>query len=141
MLDEGDLLIVRTNGSIDLIGRSAVVQDGVDAAFASYLIRYQVRRDLVRPQWIQAMLSAPQMRRRMESLAASSAGQYNLSLAKLNPLDVPVPPLEEQDRRLAHLADATNELARLRAAIDSTVVRSSALRRSLLSAAVSGQLN
>lgn len=39
MLALDDLLIVRTNGSRNLIGRTAVVQPGVDAAFASYLIR------------------------------------------------------------------------------------------------------
>ncbi len=37
MLRPGDLLIVRTNGSKNLIGRTAVVQPGIDAAFASYL--------------------------------------------------------------------------------------------------------
>lgn len=141
MLDAGDLLIVRTNGSVDLIGRSAVVQDGVDAAFASYLIRYRLRQDLVRPEWVQAMLSAPQTRRRIERLAASSAGQYNLSLSKLNPLGIPVPPLQEQDRRLARLADVKNDLARLRSAISSSAVRGSALRRSLLTAAFSGHFS
>ncbi|GAT05563.1 type I restriction-modification system S subunit [Mycolicibacterium fortuitum subsp. acetamidolyticum] len=39
MLSDDDLLIVRTNGSVELIGRAAVVQPGVDAAFASYLTR------------------------------------------------------------------------------------------------------
>lgn len=69
MLSPGDLLIVRTNGSVDLIGRSAVVQDGIEAAYASYLIRYRLNTDLVRPEWVQAMLSAPQTRRKIEPLS------------------------------------------------------------------------
>jgi type I restriction enzyme S subunit len=68
-LEPGDLLIVRTNGSVDLIGRSAVVQDGVDAAFASYLIRYQLDPDRVDPRWAHAMLSSPAVRARIETLA------------------------------------------------------------------------
>ena len=140
MLATGDLLIVRTNGSVDLIGRSAVVQDDIDAAFASYLIRYRVRGDVVRPAWVQAMLGTPQVRRKIEPLAASSAGQHNLSLAKLNPLEIPVPSLEEQDASLAHLREVEEGIASLRSGIRRARARSTALRRSLLAAAFSGPL-
>jgi type I restriction enzyme S subunit len=139
-LRHGDLLIVRTNGSVDLIGRSAVVQHGIDAAFASYLIRYRLRPDVVRPEWVQAMLSAPQTRRRIESLAASSAGQYNLSLAKLDPLKLPVPSLDAQDAGLARLHDARDHIGRLRATALVADKRRAGLRRSLLAAAFSGRL-
>jgi type I restriction enzyme S subunit len=140
MLFPGDLLIVRTNGSVDLIGRSAVVQQGIDAAYASYLIRYRLVVDLVRPEWVQAMLSAPQVRRRIEPLAASSAGQHNLSLAKLNPLELPVPSLAEQDSGLARLADLRETSGRMRAELDAAERRCTSLRRSLLAAAFSGRL-
>ena len=45
-LSPGDLLIVRTNGSEDLIGRAAVVSKplGLHAYFASYLIRFRLAR-------------------------------------------------------------------------------------------------
>ncbi len=140
MLSPGDLLIVRTNGSVDLIGRSAVVQDGIDAAYASYLIRYRLNTDLVRPEWVQAMLSAPQVRRKIEPLAASSAGQHNLSLAKLNPLELPVPSLEEQDSGLARLADLREISGRMRADLEAAGRRCGALRRAVLAAAFSGRL-
>lgn len=140
MLDPGDVLIIRTNGSRNLIGRSAVVQAGVDAAFASYLIRYRVRQDLVRPGWVHAMLSTPQIRGRIESLAASSAGQHNLSLGKLNPLELPVPSLVVQDAGLQHLAGIDAELSRLSAAVSDARQRATGLRSSLLVAAFSGRL-
>jgi type I restriction enzyme S subunit len=139
MLSDGDLLIVRTNGSVDLIGRSAVVQPGIDAAFASYLIRYRLR-DLVRPAWAQAMLSTPQVRRRIEPLAASSAGQHNLSLSKLNPLQLPVPSVAQQDAALARLRDIDARICSLRSDIQRGRSQSAALRRSLLVAAFSGRL-
>lgn len=140
ILAVGDLLIVRTNGSVDLIGRSAVVQEGIDAAFASYLIRYRVRGERVRPAWVQAMLSTPQVRRTIKPLAASSAGQHNLSLAKLDPLELPVPSLEQQDTGLARLREIEENAASLRAEIDRARSHSAGLRRSLLAAAFSGQL-
>jgi type I restriction enzyme S subunit len=140
MLTTGDLLIVRTNGSVDLIGRSATVQGDIDAAFASYLIRYRIRGDLVRPAWVQAMLSTPQVRRRIEPLAASSAGQHNLSLAKLDPLELPVPSLERQDAGLARLREVEERIATLRSGISRAQTHSTALRRSLLATAFSSQL-
>lgn len=139
-LTPGDLLIVRTNGSVDLIGRSAVVQEGVDAAFASYLIRYQLRRDLVMPEWVQSMLSTPQVRARIEKLAASSAGQHNLSLGKLNPLELPVPTLDVQAARLSRLADLEDQVSRLQVELSTAQSRGANLRRSLLAAAFSGRL-
>ncbi len=84
MLEKGDLLVIRTNGSRALIGRTAVVQEGIEAAFASYLIRFQFDPAKVEPAWVHLMMSSPDVRRGIEELAASSAGQYNLSLAKLN---------------------------------------------------------
>ncbi|MEX0159797.1 MULTISPECIES: restriction endonuclease subunit S [unclassified Microbacterium] len=140
MLSEGDLLIVRTNGSLDLIGRSAVAPADLDAAFASYLIRYRLRSDLVRPQWVHAMLSTPQLRLRIEKLAASSAGQHNLSLGKLDSLAIPLPTLAEQDRLLDSFSSLDADRRRFSNAIASARLRSTALRRSLLLAAFSGRL-
>lgn len=140
MLSEGDLLIVRTNGSRDLIGRSAVVQPGVEASFASYLIRYQVDTDRVDPRWVRLMLDRPVTRERLERLAASTAGQYNLSLGKLNSTSVPVPSRDEQHRLLAEFALFADGLDAMGAELQRTAARSSSLRRALLAAAFSGRL-
>lgn len=139
-LNPGDLLVVRTNGSRQLIGRTAVVQPGVDAAFASYLIRYRLDLTRVRPQWVHLMMRAPSTREVLESMAASSAGQYNLSLGKLDSLRLPVPPLENQDALLS--ADSALGEAAERAAsdVETATTRGAALRQSLLAAAFSGRL-
>lgn len=140
MLDPGDLLFVRTNGSRDLIGRTGVVQEGVRAAFASYLIRYKLDVARLRPQWVHLMMQTPATRRLMESLAASSAGQYNLSLSKLNRVAVPVPTLDEQDRLLARFRSVEECVGRLRGELAGLDARGKGLRQSLLTAAFEGRL-
>lgn len=140
MLVPGDVLIVRTNGSKDLIGRSGVVQEGVDAAFASYLIRYRVDTARICPDWLHAMLGSPRLRAEIERLAASSAGQYNLSLGKLDGLLIPTPSLEDQEAALARLAAFDDHANALRKVLDATLQRGENLRRSLLAAAFSGRL-
>lgn len=140
MLSTGDLLIVRTNGSRALIGRSAVVSEGIEASFASYLIRYQLDLNRVRPEWVSLMLARPHTRGVLERLAASSAGQYNLSLSKLDGVAVPAPRLDEQDRLILEHSDRAENLQRLRVSGVAARSRSSALRRALLAAAFSGKL-
>lgn len=140
MLDPGDLLFVRTNGSRDLIGRTGVVQDGVRAAFASYLIRYKLDVARLRPQWVHLMMRTPGSRRLLESMAASSAGQYNLSLSKLDRVAVPVPTLDEQDRLLIRSRGIEGAAGRLHGDLTSATAHRTALRRSLLTAAFAGRL-
>jgi type I restriction enzyme S subunit len=140
MLEPDDLLIVRTNGSVDLIGRAAVVQPGIEAAFASYLIRYRLNTAQVRPRWVSAMLSSPQVRTRLESLAASSAGQHNLSLGKLDMIELPVPTMDVQDARLRRLDAIESDIARLTTACNQLLTREASLRAATLTAAFSGRL-
>lgn len=141
MLAEGDLLVIRTNGSRDLIGRSAVVGSGVNAAFASYLIRFKLDAERVLPEWVHAVLSNPSTRRRLETMAASSAGQYNLSLGKLGPVPIPLPEIEEQRRILRKLSNHLAATSRVTRDIARAVDQAARLRQSLLGAAFSGQLS
>jgi type I restriction enzyme S subunit len=140
-LSIGDILFVRTNGSRSLIGRTAVV-DGTDArvAFASYLIRFRLHTEVVRPRWVHHALQGSICRRRLEREAASSAGQYNLSLAKLEGIQIPVPRVSEQDSILAELNDQRYTTERLGASLEVAEIRGEALRRSLLTDAFSGRL-
>jgi type I restriction enzyme S subunit len=140
MLGTGDLLVVRTNGSRDLIGRTAVVQPGVDAAFASYLIRYRLDRTRVSPEWVHLVIQAPSTRMHLESMAASSAGQYNLSLTKLDQVEIPLPPIDEQERQVVITSGLHAQIERLRVQISAFQHRRSGLQRALLSAAFAGRL-
>lgn len=140
MLQAGDLLVIRTNGSRDLIGRTAVVQDGIVASFASYLIRFQFDRFRVDPLWIDLVMNQPSVRRAIESLAASSAGQYNLSLAKLNALAVPVPAPADQTGILRQMRELGSARVRLASSLADARHRGERLRRALLAAAFSGRL-
>ena len=59
MIRRGDILFIRSNGSRSLIGRAAVAKTNLDAAFASYLIRFRLNPELVNPQWVNAVVQSP----------------------------------------------------------------------------------
>jgi len=140
MLEAGDLLFVRTNGSADLIGRTAVVQPGVRAAFASYLIRFQLDESLIRPMWVHYLMESLTYRDVLQRLAASSAGQFNLGLKKLESIEIPVPALDVQDRLIHELLAGTESIRELTVRVEAIRATATQLRRSLLHTAFTGQL-
>ncbi|MEU1847702.1 restriction endonuclease subunit S [Streptomyces sp. NPDC019990] len=136
----GDMLVVRTNGSRDLIGRVAVSRENTECAFASYLIRFRINTKCASPDWISKVLSTRPWRRLIEAAAASTAGQYNLNLKKLGSLPIPLPPLEQQDSLTAVLDEIGASARLLTDAVDDASMKANALRRSLLTEAFAGRL-
>jgi type I restriction enzyme S subunit len=136
----GDMLVVRTNGSRDLIGRVAVSRENTEYAFASYLIRFRINPKVASPDWVAKVLSTRPWRRLIESAAASTAGQYNLNLKKLGSLPIPLPPLEQQGSLTAVLDEIGASVRRLTDAVGNTSLKGEALRRSLLTKAFAGGL-
>jgi type I restriction enzyme, S subunit len=114
-----DFLIVRTNGSKDLVGKGSVVMQEFDNTtyFASYLIRYRLIHYGV---WINTIWNSRLIREQVEKIAVTSAGQYNVNIKNLNGIQIPIPPLAEQERiakrveQLLSLCDALE--ARLQSA-------------------------
>lgn len=140
MVKDGDLLVVRTNGSRHLIGRAAVAGRGLRSSFASYLIRFELDRSRISPEWALAVLRCSSVRSRIEEIAASSAGQYNLSLGKLGALEFPLPPLARQAELVKRLASLDAEIAAARRTVVDAEARGQSLRRAMLRAAFSGRL-
>lgn len=121
-LEPNDLLIVRTNGSKELIGRFGLVRKPLDKPhfFASYLIRYRIVETADIAQWISILGNAPIIRQQMVRIAATTAGQYNVSIDRLRKVFFPLPPAAEQQRIVAQveqlLAQCDALEAKLRAA-------------------------
>jgi type I restriction enzyme S subunit len=140
LVQPGDLLFVRTNGSRDLVGRVATVKSDKKLAFASYLIRARLDLDTVDPSYVSLVLAAPRYRVQLEALAATTAGQYNLNLRSIGGIRVPLPSIEEQQRQVEAAEHQLSVLDALTNAIDYAFVRSGQLRRAILREAFSGRL-
>jgi type I restriction enzyme S subunit len=137
---DGDLLFVRTNGSRDLIGRVAVVAGAGRMAFASYLVRVRLDHSRLDANFAALALSTPASRALIESKAATTAGQYNLNLAALRSLPVPLPPLDEQRRVVAEVDRQLSIVEVIEAEVESALRRTLGFRRSVLRRAFKGEL-
>lgn len=136
LLREGDLLLVRTNGNKDYVGRCAVFDLEGDWLFASYLIRVRFLTEDLHPEYVAAYLRTAEGRREVDRLTRTSAGQYNLSAEGIRAIRLMVPPLERQTEyanRVRSLRALTDRVA------DAGTVGSEVLS-SLVAHAFSGDL-
>jgi type I restriction enzyme S subunit len=115
----GDLLIVRTNGNPDYVGRVVVVGTLPGPfVYASYLIRIRCDERQVIPEFLGKMMNASAVRKAIRSVVRSSAGNYNLNSTEIKALSVPLPALEDQRQFLMRFAliEDQHRLASLRLA-------------------------
>ena len=96
-LQEGDLLVVRSNGSKELVGRAAIVpKEAVGFAFAGYLIRVRLPRDVVDPRWAHLALKGSGVRQSIERPIRTTSGVHNINTAELLGLSFCIPPVHVQ---------------------------------------------
>jgi type I restriction enzyme S subunit len=138
----GDLLLIRTNGSRDLIGRLAIVKTAPakKCSFASYLIRFRLVGNETIWSWLSLASESNMLRSSIESRAATTAGQYNVSLSGLADLAIPLPPIDEQTEAVREVERRLSAADRLAAALEQQLARAGAARQSLLREAFSGHL-
>lgn len=140
ILQNGDILIVRTNGSPDLVGRCAVFEiDDSDFAFASYLIRIRVDSKKVRSQYLVYFLESTRGRDAIAKIRKTSAGQFNINSANIRAIRLPLPSLSKQDEFIEQM----NEQKAIVSQIKHTLEEASQidnLSRSILNKAFTGQL-
>ncbi len=101
-LKDGDLLLIRSNGSESIVGRSAVVtHQDADFAYAGYLVRARFPGDLTYTPYIHLALSAPNVRSQVEGPIRTTSGVKNINTTELSNLTFSLPPLAEQKRIVA----------------------------------------
>lgn len=140
-LQSGDLLVVRTNGSPDLVGRCAVFESAQrPCAFASYLIRMRVDPRKADPRFIAFFLASTPGRDAIAAIRRTSAGQFNVNSENLRAIRMPLPALAEQ-RRIAERLKEQQVIARAIVAEQSARLSESAqLRIAVLRKAFAGEL-
>lgn len=137
----GDLLIVRGNGSLALVGRAGVVPEVTEPiAYPDTLIRLGADPKVIRSGWLAAVWDSSLVRGHLESRARTSAGIYKISQPDIASALVPVPPIAEQDAALTLLRALTDQLSEVAGSIEVAMRAAAAQRQNILRAAFSGRL-
>ena len=131
-LRAGDILLIRSNGSVSLVGRTALVRQPDEGfAYAGYLIRLRPRPTAVTPAFLNLALGSFDVRLQIELKARSTSGVHNINGEEVRALSIALPPQEEQreivrrvnalvalaDRMERRLADARRQLEKITPAL------------------------
>ena len=87
-LKKGDVLICRTNGNPRLVGKSAIVPENCNYAFASYLFRVRPKEEILLPTTLVTYLNSAVGRAEIEKHLMVS-NQANFSPAKFREILIP----------------------------------------------------
>ena len=102
----GDLLLIRSNGSVELVGRIAVVsQKEAGFLYAGYLIRLRVNPGKAIPDYVALSLRSPVTRSVIELTARSTSGVNNINTEEIKSLSVNLPSLPEQQEIVRRVED------------------------------------
>jgi type I restriction enzyme S subunit len=106
-LQDGDLLLVRTNGNPNYVGRSVVFcrPDERTWVYASYLIRVRLNDGLM-PDFLNVFLGTERGRRELLRRVTTSAGNHNINSNSIRLISLPAPDSRRAQDRIVQLADA-----------------------------------
>ncbi len=134
-LSEGDLVFARTGATT---GKSFLIHKCPDAVFASYLIRVRASKD-VDPRYLAFFFQSPDYWRQIER-GKRGIGQPNVNGKTLGEIELPLRPIDEQQRIVSEIE---KQFTRLDAGVASLKRAKTALKRyraSVLKAACEGRL-
>ena len=96
MLQDGDIVFVRSNGNKALVGRCLVVYPhNTPTTYSGFCIRYRLTSNEVNTSYLLRVLKADSMRKKM---IGRGANIQNLNQKTLATLNVPIPPMELQEQ-------------------------------------------
>jgi len=116
LLEDGDILIIRTSGSRDLVGTCAAFHEEGIFCFASYLIRLRVRKNRVIPDFVAYFINSSLGRQQVDSLSRKIM-QNNINSEEIRSLQIPLPPLPVQQEILRRIVEGRAEVSRIRGAV------------------------
>lgn len=140
-LDPDDILLIRSNGSVSLVGRTALVtkkEQGM--AYAGYLIRLRVKRDLIIPEFLQYQFQSYAMRLQIELPARSTSGVNNINSEEVRNLQITLPSLDEQEEVVRRLKASFAFIEKNEHEFDKAKSYTDKLEQSILAKAFRGEL-
>lgn len=100
-LEIGDVLIIRVNGSADLVGRFVVCRTASEAIPCDHFIRMRLPHEVIDSAYLKFAGDSEVTRASIAGLFVSTAGQKTVNQGHIGSLVVPLPPLAEQHRIVA----------------------------------------
>lgn len=103
LLQDGDIVFVRSNGNKELVGRClAIYPANAPVTYSGFCIRYRLTSEEASVAYLLRVLKADSVRKKM---AGRGANIQNLNQQTLSQLAIPLPPLSLQNQFAAFVAE------------------------------------
>lgn len=140
-LREGDILTIRSNGSVDIVGRCALIsKKDTEFLYAGYLIRLRPNLEKANPKYLVHCLSSHNLRVQIEFKAKSTSGVNNINAGELESLEIPLFSLDEQNEIVKQIESRLSVCDSIEQNIKESLEKAEALRQSILKKAFEGNL-
>ena len=140
-IHEGDILIIRSNGSRDLVGKAVLVPEfGCEYAYASFLIRAKPNHSIINAHYLTIFLNSTDARGQMFRRAKSSAGINNINTKELGAISLTVPSLPEQDEIVHIINEMMDKDQQSKEAAEAVLDQIDLMKKSILARAFRGEL-
>jgi hypothetical protein len=113
-LKAGDVLMCRTNGTLSMVGMSALVERDIpNLIFPDKVIRVRCGPKLL-PGYFWKLLQMPFARSQIEAAARTAVGNYAIGTDDIWAIQFPLPPKPVQEAMMKRMDAGQNEITRLR---------------------------
>ena len=137
---EDDILIIRSNGSRDLVGKCALVPKLQERyAYASFLIRMKVTEKVL-PEYLVRFINSSMARAQMFDKAKSSSGIHNINSQELGTIKICIPSIEEQKQILVCIQEFVNKEKRVQEILEEMLASIDRIKKFILAKAFRGEL-
>lgn len=98
-LKENDFLYVRVNGTLKLVGKSAIVPEiQENVTFSDHIVRIRFNQKMVCSLYVHFLTQTQYFRSNLYSKVVTTAGQNSLGFNRLSQILIPLPPLTLQQK-------------------------------------------
>lgn len=141
-LQQGDILIIRSNGSVSLVGRAAMVCDAdITGTFAGYLMRLRISEpETLLPKILLLFLQSHQARIYIENKAKSTSGVHNINSTEISDLQMPLYDPDTQYAIIEAIESRLSVCDSIEQTVDTALQQAEAMRQSILKNAFEGKL-
>ena len=139
-LQEGDILVIRSNGSLSIVGQCAIVRKECENwVYAGYLIRIRCTHELL-PEYLNYIFQSYQVRKQIVEKSHSMSGVNNFSADKIKQLEIAWYPVEVQKQIVEKLNSIFGKLNEIEKQYNALCEKLDKLPQALLCKAFKGEL-
>lgn len=140
LVEQNDILMIRSNGSRELVGKCALVDEAIAGrAYASFLIRLRPK-STINAKYLLSFLNSPIARNQFFTKAKSSAGINNINSKEICSVDIWLPNKKEQHEITLVLDNLLAKEQQAKEAAESVLERIDLMKKAILAKAFRGEL-